>query len=234
MGDSPGFFFVCMFILRAVNEEAARYICDELRDSLECRRFFEDVDSMYLYLRPIKIALNSLQGHGTNLTDGLVLFDELQDYFNEDNEIWNIFNVKWELCGSDLWQASACVDLRYNENYNNIKKDPKYEEYLRYERNNRNNSNNNNSSNNINDEEKEKSLFDSIVTSFRSNINGRNVQRSIDRYLFRINNNGSNIFNNRNKLVPNGMTPWDFVRPAYLEYRAARGPWNPLLANFQS
>ena len=38
----------------------------------------------------------------------------------------------------------------------------------------------------------------------------------------------------KNKYVPNGMTPWDFVRPAYLEYRAARGPWDPLAANFQS
>ena len=292
-------------MFRAVNQEAARYICEELRDTLKCRPFYDDVDSMYLYLRPIKVALDSMQGNGTNLTDGLVVFDELQDYFADDNEIWNIFNNKWELCGSDLWQASACVDLRYNENYNNIEKDPKYEEYLKYNANNMDNNNNNSNNNNINDEEKEKSIFDSIVRHFRSNINGRGVQRSIDRYLVKINNNGSNqnnILGNRNnrnnrnnsnerpdandqnnnnnvdlvangtfakvfpkpaylqhrldaaamqsgenglkkqcnalfrenKLVPRGMTPWDFVRPAYLEFRAARGPWNPLMPNFQS
>ena len=115
---------------------------------------------MYLYLRPIKVALDSMQGNGTNLTDGLVVFDELQDYFMDDNDIWNIFNNKWELCESYLWQASACVDLRYNGNYNNIKKDPKYQQYLRYERNNViNNNNNNNNSNNVNDEEKEKNCI---------------------------------------------------------------------------
>ena len=270
-----------------MDEEAARYIGDELGAILEDRRYYDDIHSMYYYLRPIKYALDGLQGNGTNLTDGLVSFDELEDYFQGDNEIWNIFHRKWELCASDLWQASACVDLRYNENYNKIENDPDYEKYLEYHQNNQNSNNNNNNNNNNNRNSNEKSIFDSIVTSFRSPINGRGVQRSIDDYL---NGNENDLFNNvnnrnngnvRNRVdliasgtfvkvfpkpdflphrldaeamtagerglekqcnalfknydsVPRNMAPWDFVRPAYLEFRAARGVWNPLGANFQS
>ena len=202
-----------------------------MRYIIEDRRFYDDVDAMYAYLRPIQVSLDSLQGNGTNLTDAIVLFEELQDYFNDDNKIWNIFNTKWELCESDLWPASVCVDLRYNENFNNIEKDPHYEEYKSY---NPNSNNNNNNSNNHNNNET-RSIFDTIVTSFRSNINGRNVQRSIDTYLVKIrndnnnNNKNNNIFNNRRNrpsnvenridLVANGTFCKAFSKPEYLQHR---------------
>ena len=142
--------------------------------------------------------------------------------FEDDNEIWNIFEIKWELCASDLFQASVCVDLRYNDNYNNIGKDSKFVEFLHFvndnnnhdnnENNNNNNNNHlrqnnlnrinlnrNNNNNNINNNIINEYFVNKINTNFRSNINGRNVQQSIERYLRNINGNNNNIFNNNIK-----------------------------------
>ena len=64
------------------------------------------------------------------------------------------------------------------------------------------------------------------------------LQHRLDAAAMRQGENGlkkqSNALFRRHRSIPNGLTPWDFIRPAYLEYRAARGPWNPLSPNFHS
>ena len=156
-------FFVFCGVNRDTEAESAQYMTNELRAIVNNIRFWDDLDAMYTYLRPIHWQLVKLEGNKTNLANAFVCFDELQDYFVDDNPIWNIFNNKWALCESTGHPATTLIDPRFNKNYVKLENDPSIVEL------------------------KEESQVNFNAQNYGiGSINNRDRQRNIERFLITI------------------------------------------------
>lgn len=196
-----------MILIGYRDTEAAsrRFVTQEIRNIINNDRFWQDLRDTNAYLHPIPIALNRLQGNVTNLSDAFVFFEELQDYFQEDNYIWYIFDEKWKLCESDLHAASCLIDLRYNDNYVKLEHDARFQINQNANVNGNGNQVNNNVNNNVDNNINNNNQYnnnDDFNNQFNlrhyapGNINNRDRQRNINQFL--IQNQNQNQHQNEN------------------------------------